>query len=246
MKFRAFHRQTNPEVAVAAPRVFLHEMPPAFKTYARFPQVPLPTPHIVEDSFSSLLAARETRRDYDPKKSISLSDISDILFCAGGINASHRENPKKEDGEGFYHRHHPSGGALYPLEFYVATYRVESLSQNIYHYAPRAGALEKILTGGEAPDVLDACEGLIPQQNPAAIIIITSMWGRNYLKYGEFAYRLSILEAGHATQNLLLAATARKLKAGPMAGFRQDNVSEALDLREEDTEDPLQLVFIGK
>ena len=42
---------------------------------------------------------------------------------------------------------------------------------------------------------------------------------RSRFKYGLRAYRFALLEAGHAAQNLLLAATALDLAAVPLGGF---------------------------
>jgi SagB-type dehydrogenase family enzyme len=238
MLFRIFHRQTGVG-ALQEPRELLEQIPPPFKEYPRFPSIALPAPDPLDVAFGTLLADRASRRDFDPLREITLVDLSDILFAGFGINTDRSlENELPT-------RHHPSGGGLYPLEAYIAAYRVQALETGIYHYEARSHALAHLIASPEATSVRDACEGLVPEQDPAAILIITSAWGRNYPKYGEFAYRLSLMEAGHAMQDIVLAATARDLKAAPMSGFRQESIAQTLDIAREN-EDPLYLAFLGR
>jgi len=56
------------------------------------------------------------------------------------------------------------------------------------------------------------------------------VWGRSAAKYGDFAYVLALLEAGHISQNLLLAATALGLSTRPLAAFDAPAIETLLDL----------------
>ena len=49
---------------------------------------------------------------------------------------------------------------------------------------------------------------------------------RSRFKYGERGYRFALLEAGHAAQNMLLAATALALAALPLGGFYDRRLDE--------------------
>jgi SagB-type dehydrogenase family enzyme len=237
MLFRIFHRQTGVD-ALHETRELLDQMPPPFKEYPRFPATALPTPRSLGAAFGTLITERASERNFDPTQKISLANLSDILFAGLGINE------KRSLENGLPTRHHPSGGGLYPLEGYLAVYRVESLEVGIYHYEARTHSLARLIMAPPSQAVRDASAGLVPEQNPAAILILTSVWGRNYPKYGEFAYRLSLMEAGHAMQDVLLAATACDVKAAPMAGFRAYELSKILDI-ESDDEDPLYLAYLG-
>ena len=238
MLFRIFHRQSSVE-ALANSRELIEEMPPSFKEYTRFPQFSLPHPQLPSGSYKSLLRNRVSERNFDTKKSLELEDISEILFTGAGLNDGRLDAPTKEP------RHHPSGGALYPLECYIAAFRVRSLPVGIYHYAPKSHALEHLVSAQKPAIVLEACKDLIPSENPAIVLMITGVWGRSYPKYGELAYRLALLEAGHMMQNMLLAATSREIKSCPLVGFRIQMIAEALDISEE-IEDPLYLAFLGR
>lgn len=47
-------------------------------------------------------------------------------------------------------------------------------------------------------------------------------------KYGARGYRLALLEAGHAAQNLLLTAVANGLAGVPWGGFFEDALAELI------------------
>lgn len=239
MLLRIFHKQTGTH-AIGGGREILSSKPAQLKMYERFSHTALPEPRSIEESFSTLLARRASERDFDPNAEIPLASLSDILFAAAGIHRVH------SNGAQLLRRFHPSGGGLYPLECYLAAIRVESVPTGIYHYRPGIHALEDLRTVTSIDKARDSYEPFfVPTgQDPAAICIITSVWGRNYPKYGDFAYRLSLMETGHMMQNMLLAGSARGVKAYPMSGFDLDLLRETLDISHEE-EDPICLIPLG-
>jgi SagB-type dehydrogenase family enzyme len=236
MLFRIFHRQTG-VLSQRDAHPVIHDAAPTFKTYERFERQSLPSPATLSETLGDALRRRISDRAYDPAQSISISALSTVLHSGAGM---HESRPDMGPS-----RFRPSGGALYPIECYVATFRVRELQSGLYHYEPRAHALERF-PEGDANDILAACKDFFdpPDQRPAAIIILTSVWLRSYPKYGEFAYRLALMEAGHLMQNVLLAGAAVGLKSCPQAGFHSESIALALDISKED-EDPLYLALIG-
>ena len=124
----------------------------------------------------------------------------------------------------------PSGGALYPLELFVAALRVDGLEPGLYHFDPLRSCLESVRTGLDAaevaavstyPEIVDGC---------AAFLVIAAVFGRTRFKYGLRAYRFALLEAGHVGQNVLLAATALGFAAVPLGGFYDRRTDEFLGL----------------
>lgn len=244
MKFRSFHaKDSAPEVATVEDRLILFEAPRIYKTYPRFPVVSLPQPRKILDEFSEVVSRRQSERDFSAEY-LSLDEVSNILFYAGGLNRTLPALPQDIPEERF-RRHHPSGGGLYPLELYVAAYRVQGLREALYHYAPQSHSLEEIITG-DVRGVHTSTRGLVAEHDPAAILVVTSVWSRSYFKYGEYAYRMALIESGHLMQDALLTATALRVKAAPIGGFKIAELSKALDLHESDHEDPLYLGFLGK
>src|SRR5437867_2564855 len=64
----------------------------------------------------------------------------------------------------------------------------------------------------------------------AAMICLTAFFPRHERKYGEGGYRMLVAEAGHISQNLVLAATALGLAARPFGGVFDDLLNHDLGL----------------
>jgi SagB-type dehydrogenase family enzyme len=124
----------------------------------------------------------------------------------------------------------PSGGALYPLEVYVAALRVDGLEAGLYHFDPLRPALETVRKGLVADEV--AALSTYPEivSTCSALLLIAAVFGRARFKYGLRSYRFVLLEAGHVGQNVLLAAAALGLGAVPLGGFYDRPTDEFLDL----------------
>ncbi|HVH51437.1 MAG TPA: SagB/ThcOx family dehydrogenase [Gaiellaceae bacterium] len=129
---------------------------------------------------------------------------------------------------GYGPRSVPSGGALYPLEVYVATCRVTGLPQGILHLDPERPALEIMRRG----DVTDELGAAMPAPeflaDASTVIFVTAVFWRTRFKYGLRGYRFALLEAGHVMQNVLLAATVLGVTAFPLGGFYDAAVEELL------------------
>jgi len=124
----------------------------------------------------------------------------------------------------------PSGGALYPLELYLAAQRVEGLDPGLYHFDPLRNGLETIRVGIDAADV--AALSTYPEivAGCAALLLVAAVFGRSRFKYALRAYRFALIEAGHVGQNVLLAAAALGLAAVPLGGYYDRRADEFLGL----------------
>ena len=124
----------------------------------------------------------------------------------------------------------PSGGALYPLELYVAALHVDGLEPGLYHFDPLRAGLETVRVGIDAPEV--AALSTYPEivSGCAALLLVAAVLGRSRFKYGLRAYRFALLEAGHVGQNVLLAATGLGLAAVPLGGYYDRRADEFLGL----------------
>jgi SagB-type dehydrogenase family enzyme len=206
------------------------------KQYQRMPQLPLSEPVALKMTLSEALGKR---RSFSYDKGGELGDLSvaDLSSLFGmGLRA-------REDGT----RPHPSGGPLYPLE----TYFIGDLGKTeknrghgqIYHYDPVMHALADLWpmpTGTEIDDFFPEAGSVAP-----ACLVLTGMWGRNALKYGDFGYYLGMLEAGHVAQNILLAAGALGIGARPIGGFDDAAFVKALDINE-NIEQVVYAIMLGK
>jgi SagB-type dehydrogenase family enzyme len=131
----------------------------------------------------------------------------------------------------------PSAGALYPLEVYVVT------PEEVLHYVPSTASVEVRYDTRAREIVSDAVRGT-PAAQAYALIVITGVPDRITGKYAERGIRYMWMEAGHAAQNLLLAAAALGLGAVTIGAFDDAGMSQALGLS--DAETPLYLIPVGR
>jgi len=201
----------SPELQASARR--------AVRRRTGLPPVPLPEAEPARASLDTLVAARRSTRGYADTP-LRLAQLSTLLEASYGVTDAVGPQP---------FRAVPSGGALYPLELYLAAQRVESLGPALYHFDPLRAALERIrpLGNDELAGLTPYDELLVPS---AAVAMITAVFWRSRFKYGSRAYRFALLEAGHLAQNFLLAATALELAACPVGGFFDRRVDAFLGI----------------
>jgi SagB-type dehydrogenase family enzyme len=190
--------------------------PDGFKRYVHAPRFALPAPsERAAAPLAETIAGRRSCRAFSGA-SISAAEVADLAFyCLGAQDAAMR-------------RCLPSAGGLYPVELYVAAGAVDGLLPALYHYDPRGHALSLVAQSPPLPDVASAV--FIPEavEHAAAAVILTAVFGRSKIKYGERAYRFALLEAGHAMQNLCLTATALGLGSCPTGGFLDDALNDLM------------------
>ncbi|MCH8905701.1 MAG: SagB/ThcOx family dehydrogenase [Candidatus Heimdallarchaeota archaeon] len=119
------------------------------------------------------------------------------------------------------HRTTPSAGATHPLEIYILNWGIKHLPPGIYHHNLFTNSLSQLDTD------LPSIEELVttPERwiNASTMIIFSLVLPRITKKYGDRGYRFALLEAGHASQNLLLSCIERKI-SGTVLGNYYDNV----------------------
>ncbi|MGH7334220.1 MAG: SagB/ThcOx family dehydrogenase [Candidatus Rokuibacteriota bacterium] len=124
----------------------------------------------------------------------------------------------------------PSGGALYPLETYVLAATIDGLEPGIYHFDVFGRGLERLAGEGLADQIRTCFLDDDIASGAAATIVVTAVLQRLRFKYGDLAYRLALLEAGHVGQNVCLVATALGLGVCPLAGYVDDALHDLLGL----------------
>lgn len=211
-----------------------------YRTYPDTPAVALATdvPPPLEP-LHAVLRRRRSFRDFNGRP-IQRAEFDALLTTACG--------PTGEvawAGHTVKLRAYPSSGGLYAVEIYPVAFAVEGLPAGVHHYTAPHPALELLAPGTRAPFV----DAALPSERAmlsgvAAMICLTGRFRRHETKYGEGGYRMLIAEAGHISQNLLLAATALGLDARPFGGVFDAMVNQALGLTGGD-EQFLLSVLIG-
>ena len=131
----------------------------------------------------------------------------------------------------------PSAGALYPLEMYVVT------PDEVLHYVPRTSSVE-VRYDDQAKELVADAVSDTPASRAYALVVITGVPDRITGKYADRGIRYMWMEAGHAAQNLLLAAAALGLGAVTIGAFDDAGLTDALGLS--DMEEPLYLIPVGR
>jgi SagB-type dehydrogenase family enzyme len=194
--------------------------------------ITLPQP--VLDSKISIEAALQERRsirDYTPE-SLSISEISQLLWAAQGITRP-----------GGY-RTAPSAGALYPLEVFLVSGQVDNLPAGVYRYKPEEHGLNLVLTGDILEELSAAALGQDAIRNAPAAIVITGIFERTMVKYGNRGIQYVHMEVGGAAENIYLQAESLDLGTVFIGAFHDDQVSQVLNL--DDQEEPLCIMPVGK
>jgi SagB-type dehydrogenase family enzyme len=196
---------------------------PKSKNYALSQRIALPRARAKgRMTLHDALLARRSDRAFtgDP---LALRDLARLLRAGAGVTGSLDAG----NGERVPLRAAPSGGALYPVETYVLARHVDGLAPGVYHFAPTADALDPVAGANPFPALVRATYE--PQLRRAAVaFVLTGISIKSRLKYGERGYRFMLLEAGHIAQNLLLAATAMRLRSFTLGGFVDDELDALL------------------
>lgn len=189
-------------------------------------EIMLPKPRLdSEVSLEKALNERRSIRSFSEKK-LTLEEISQLLWSAQGIT---------RETTGF--RTSPSAGALYPLEIYLIK------EDGLFHYLPDGHKLIRLSSDDLRPKLLRGVlfQGFIAEA--PVVIIITAIYERTTIKYGERGIRYVHIEAGHGCQNILLQATAMELGSVPVGAFDDDYVRNLVGLPENYV--PLYVVPVG-
>jgi len=236
-EYEKFHIQTktkkfNKQKKSTLPNLFRKSF---YKGYSRFNHIPLGSFGKLPDiSLFDALQQRVSFRNYS-EKTLPLKSLSTLLYFSAGLKL---HLPKS-----FFHRFYPSAGARYPLELYLVPLKVKNLPSGLYHYYPKNHSLEELLRFNRFnfnkyfdQDWIKKC---------GTLIIITGIFKRTTLKYGERGYRYVLFEAGHLMQNIYLIATSLNVGCCSVGGFLDDQIDNLIDI-DGINETVLCILAIGK
>jgi SagB-type dehydrogenase family enzyme len=168
---------------------------------------------------------------------ITLDQLGAVLYAAQGV--------RNDDGK----RLVPSAGASYPLQIRVAAQNVVGLAPGFYRYLPIEHGLQVVEEIRNPLDlVADAAFDAPWLGQAAAVLLISAEFERTTLPFIEQppkgrAERYVWLEAGHAAQNIGLAAAALSLATVFVGGFHDTLMGKAF--RSGEKEQPCGAMPLG-
>lgn len=175
-------------------------------------EIALPRPNVAgKVSLEEAIARRRSVRVFG-SGTLPVETIGQLFWAGQGVTSA--------DGK----RAAPSAGALYALELYAVT------ASEVMHYLPQGHRAETRTTPDLRPRLKDLAVGQASVGAAPLLIVVAADAGRLSQRYGARATMYSDLEAGHATQNMLLQATVLGLVAVPVGAVDGAPAAQALAL----------------
>lgn len=189
-----------------------------FKAYGRMKEIPLPRPKLEDVSIKKLLFQRKSTREFS-HTSVYLQKLSSLLYFSCGL--------KNNSPPFVANRFYPSGGARYPLEIYLLSLKTE-LPTGLYHYYVKNHSLEELSLFNK-PDLYRYFRQKWTSR-ASLFILISAVFKRSTVKYGDRGYRHTLIEAGHVGQNIYLLSEALQLSCCAIGGFSDNELNKLLDI----------------
>ncbi|HEY6797038.1 MAG TPA: SagB/ThcOx family dehydrogenase [Kineosporiaceae bacterium] len=196
--------------------------------------VALPQPTVLTMALTDVVSARRSVRTFtgDP---LALADLATIVRHSASITAQGEVDLESGARVRMGFRASPSGGALFPIQTWVAALRVAGLPRTVYRYRPHEDALSPLPDPGEdladrLCTALDVQDGAIDVGSVGAMLLWVARPWRSMRKYGARGMRLVLQECGAHALSAALAATAAGLGFVDFSGFYDDEANQILGL----------------
>ena|SRR5262245_50365046 len=194
------------------------------KSYEFYPSFSLPEPRPITTALGDCVARRTSCRAYSGEP-IRLSQLSDVLLA--GLGTLDREG---SEGRQTPRRTYASAGALYPIEPYIVAINTHDLPAGVFHYDTLSHALSLVRPMRFA-EFSEALLGNFKFIDKAAfVLVLTAMFARSCVKYGQRGYVFSLLEAGAIAQSVTFGAIGSGLAAASWGGYNDDRVHKLLGI----------------
>ncbi len=154
--------------------------------------------------FLNVINSRSSHRVFTEEQ-MSLLQLSYVLWCCQGI--------KDIRGKSYATlRTVPCGGARHQFEVYMTIQNVEGLEDGLYHYLPMGHKIEFLKKVDDLREFINkSLEGQRWAVKANVVFYFSIDFYRVEWRYGIFAHRVALIDAGHITENIYLATTALKL-----------------------------------
>ena len=182
----------------------------AVTTFAAEKTIKLPQPNLDRSgSTMKAFSKRQSTREYATKE-INLSDLSDLLWAANGIN-------RPESGK----RTAPSAMNRQDVDVYVI------LPKGSYIYNPQKHELELVAEGDNRPLVAGRQEFV--NAAPVCIVLVSDQ-SRFGDRQGEHSKLMGAMDAGIVSQNISLFCSSADLATVARASMETEKLAKALKL----------------
>lgn len=176
-----------------------------------------------KSDLSRLLQRRETCRAFSGEP-IARDALATILYSAYGV----LDDRKEWRDATLARRTVPSAGGIYPLDFtWVQLRDTTELPASVYRLTFHHGRRVAFTTlNVDHREIYRAIVDPVTIADAHGILILSANLERPRSKYGNRAVLLALIEAGHAAQNISLAATEVGAGVLEMGGFFDTRIKE--------------------
>jgi SagB-type dehydrogenase family enzyme len=201
--------------------------------YSNSNKIKLPAPD-KKDGMPVELAINNRRsvRDYSDKP-LTIKEVSQLLWSAQGITNEERSL-----------RAAPSAGATYPLELYLVVDDVTGLEEGVYHYIPKGHYIKKIKDEQIKGELTTAALGQSFISDAPIILVISAVYERTTVRYGDRGKRYVHMEVGHVAENIYLQAESLDMGTVVVGAFADEKVKQLIGMK--DKEIPMYIMPVGK
>ncbi|HEY9070018.1 MAG TPA: SagB/ThcOx family dehydrogenase [Candidatus Ozemobacteraceae bacterium] len=182
--------------------------------------IKLPAPALNPDKPLMLsLKERQTRREFADRP-VSLQDLSNILWCANGIN-------RPESGK----RTSPSAKNAQDIDIYIIMKEGAYLYDAPKHELTLVASGDHVLDAGTQPYVASA---------PLNLLFVSDLAKFDFMKEREDQLVAAAVDAGHCSQNVYLYGAAANMAVVTRMSVPKPRAAATLRLR------PQQYIVIGQ
>jgi SagB-type dehydrogenase family enzyme len=180
-------------------------------------------PNIKQKTFTECVKNRRSLRKYKDQN-LTLEEVTYLLWETSRVDSYK---------PGVTFRTIPTAGATNSMETYVFLNKVEGFNKGLYHYIQDKHQLALI---DETDDLENRVnEALNGQLRGAAIVFFfTATPYRTEYKYAHMSHKMIAMEAGHAGQNLSLAAEVIDCGAVALCAYVQEYCDKLFDIGKEE------------
>lgn len=190
-------------------------------------------PNIKQKSLTEVIASRRSLRQYKQQK-LTFEELSYLLYETSKVTR-YQENA--------VFRTIPTGGATNAMETYLFINHVEDIEPGVYHYIQHEHKITPLKLSGYKTKINRALNSQL--RDAALVVFFTCVPERSEFKYAFTAHKMIAIEAGHAGQNLHLAAEVIDCGAVMLAAYNQEHSDELLGL-DTDKEFTVYIGTLGK
>ena len=185
----------------------------------------LPQPLKYGMPLNEALDNRRSNRDF-VRGELSAGEISQLLWAAQGTTSN----------EGF--RTVPSAGATFPIVIHLVA------RQGVFQYVSDDHTVKKLADEDLRSKLTKAAFDQWFMSEAELFIVVSGVIAKTSKRYGDRAHRYVAMEAGAATQNILLETVSLDFGAVAVGSFEDDEVNRVIKQTKEST--PFSIVAVGK